>query len=112
MNNRNLLIAAVALFVAIPAFAGVGHTAIVAQVIKHVVPYDTYVWSDDSSEVIMLVGVKETGQVQELAIEQTTGVVMTKSKFDQISLLQIEPFQVDGKEYGFSSVKALETKES
>lgn len=112
MNNRNLLIAAVGLFAAIPAFAGIGHSAVVAQVIKHVIPYDTFVWSDDSNEVIVLMEVKEVGRVQELAVETTTGAVMTKSKFDQIQLLKMEPFLFEGKAYGYSVGSSDETRES
>ena len=107
-----MLIAAVGLFSAISAFAGVGHSAVVAQVIKHVVPYDVYVWSDDSSEVIMLVGVHETGRIQDLAVEQLSGTLMTKSSFDQIRSLKIEPILFEGKEYGISLGTSESVKES
>lgn len=112
MNNRNLLIAVIGLFVASSAFAGMAHSPIITQVIKHVIPYDTYVWDDNSSEVVVLVRVNETGHVQELGVESTTGTVIARSKLETVRLLQIEPFLFEGREIVCSFGYTGETKES
>jgi len=76
------------------------HSSAIAQVVKHVVPYDSFVWTDDSSEVVVLVRINETGLVQELGVEQMTGKLYAKSEFDTIHRLQIEPFIFEGRTFG------------
>ncbi len=98
MNNRYLIVAMTVLFASFRVFGGMEHASVVAQVVKHVVPYDIQVWNDDfnGEEIIILVGVNETGLVQELGVEQTTGELFARSKFDTVHKLQIEPFVFEG----------------
>jgi len=114
MNYRYLILAMTVLFVSARAFAGLEHASVVAQVVKHVVPYDSFVWNDnsDTEEVIVLVGVNETGLVQELGVEQTTGHLFARSKFDKVHKLTIEPFLFEGKEIKASFAPARRVSKS
>ena len=112
MNNRKLILALIGVIATVPAFAGVEHASFVAQVVKHVVPYESFVWNDGSSEVIVLVRVNETGLVQELGVETTTGQIRTRSEFDRVSLLKMEPLLIEGEVFGSRYSSAGQTKES
>ncbi len=112
MNNRNLITVAIGLLTAVTAHAMTTSAPVVTQVVKHVVPYDQIVWSGDSTQIIAMIGVKETGLVQELGVESTTGMVLSRSKFSTVRMLELEPFLFEGKEFELSGSKSQITNES
>jgi hypothetical protein len=99
MNNRSLLTVIIGLISAFHAHAGMEQVAVVTQLVKHVIPYERFVWSDDSTEITVLVRAKEIGLVQELGVEQTTGMILPRSRFNMVRLMRMEPFVLDGKEF-------------
>ncbi|MEQ9823102.1 MAG: hypothetical protein ABQ298_01825 [Puniceicoccaceae bacterium] len=112
MNNRKPIAVAIGLLVAVAAQAVTPSAPVVTQVVKHVVPYDTIVWSGDSTQIIAMIGVKETGLVQELGVESTTGMILPRSQFTTVRKLALEPFLFEGKEVAVASSKARGSNES
>ena len=102
MNNRNLIAVAIGLLTAVTAHAMTTSAPVVTQVVKYVVPYDQIVWSGDSTQIIAMIEVKETGLVQELGVETTTGMVQSRSQFTTVRMLKLEPFLFEGKEIELS----------
>lgn len=98
MNNRNLITVAIGLLMAVSANAMTSSVPVVTQVVKHVVPYDKIVWSGDSTQIIAMIGVKETGLVQELGVVSTTGMILPQSQFTSIRKLEPALFLFEGKE--------------
>lgn len=111
MNNRNLLIAALGLIASIPAFAGAEREPAATDVVKQVIPAETYDWNDDSTEV-NLVRRNEIGVVQEVDVVEVFNSIFAQPKYDTVWLLDAEPFLFEGKEFGTSSDYAEETIES
>jgi len=103
MNNRKLTTVALGLLLAVSANAMTSTAPVVTQVVKHVVPYDKIVWSGDSTQIIAMIGVKETGLVQELGVETTTGMILPRSQFTTVRKLELEPFLFEGKALELSS---------
>jgi hypothetical protein len=112
MNNRSLLTVIIGLITAFHAHAGMEQLAVVTQLVKHVIPYEQFVWGDESTEIIVLVRSKEIGLVQELGVDQTTGVILPRSKFDVVRLMRMEPFVLDGKEFYAAAGRLAGTSES
>ncbi len=112
MNNRKLITVAMGLLTAVTAHAMTSSAPVVTQVVKHVVPYDKIVWSGDSTQIIAMIGVKETGLVQELGVETTTGMIFPRSQFTTVRKLEPEPFLFEGKEVAISSSNELVSDES
>jgi hypothetical protein len=96
MNIRNLLIATFGLALLVSPCWGIGSLTAVAPLVKHVVPYDRYVWGDESGEVVVLVQSRVVGLVQELCVESSTGKLHPRSAFDTVHLMRIEPFLFEG----------------
>jgi len=112
MNNRKLITVAIGLLMAVSANAMTSSAPVVTQVVKHVVPYDKIVWSGDSTQIIAMIGVKETGLVQELGVETTTGMILPLSQFTTVRKLEIEPFLFEGKKLGLSGKTTRSSNES
>ena len=112
MNNRKLTTVALGLLMAVSANAMTSTAPVVTQVVKHVVPYDKIVWSGDSTQIIAMIGVKETGLVQELGVETTTGMILPRSQFTTVRKLEPEPFLFEGKKVELARSTELASNES
>jgi hypothetical protein len=111
MNNRKLITVAIGLLMAYSAHAVSASAPVVTQVVKHVIPYDTIVWSGDSTQIIAMIGVKETGLVQELGVESTTGMIRPRSQFATVRKLEPDPFLFEGKVLALGSSKRVQSNE-